>query len=106
MEGQRSKRTKETEVENLLNYDIFKEVEDKGQDTLGSRWVVTAKEKHDGQKKNTKARVVFCGFHETVKPQSDSHNVSKDSFKMLMAVAANKNFKLASVDIRAAFLQS
>ena len=29
------KEAKETEVENLLNYDVFEEVEDKGQDTLG-----------------------------------------------------------------------
>ena len=41
-----------------------------------------------------------------MKPQSDSPTVSKESFKMLLAVAANDNFKLASVDIRAAFLQS
>ena len=41
-----------------------------------------------------------------MKPQSDSPTASKDSFKLLMAVAANNNFKLASVDIRAAFLQS
>ena len=32
--------------------------------------------------------------------------VSKESFKMLMAVSANDGFNLASVDIRAAFLQS
>ena len=73
---------------------------------MGSRWVVTAKEKHDGQKKNTKARLEVCRFQETVKPQYDSPTVSKDSFKLLMAVAANENFRLASVDIRAAFLQS
>ena len=30
----------------------------------------------------------------------------KESFKLLMALAANFHFKLASVDIRAAFLQS
>ena len=41
-----------------------------------------------------------------MKPQSDSPTASKDSFKMLMAMAANSRFKLASVDIRAAFLQS
>ena len=41
-----------------------------------------------------------------MKPQSDSPTASKDSFKLLMPVAANNNFKLASVDIRAAFLQS
>ena len=41
-----------------------------------------------------------------MKPKSDSPNVSKESFKILMAVAANNSFKLASVDIRAALLQS
>ena len=46
------------------------------------------------------------GFQETLKPQSDSPTVSKESFKLLMAVAANDDFKLASVDISAAFLQS
>ena len=91
---------------NSLDYDVFEEVKDEGQETIGSRWVVTIKEKHDGQKHNTKARLVAPGFQETMKPQSDSPTVSKESFKMLMAVAANDNFKLASVDIRAALLQS
>ena len=62
---------------------------------------LTAKEKDDEQKQKTKAR-----FQETMKPQSDSPTVSKESFKILMAISANENFKLASVDIRAAFLQS
>ena len=30
------KEAKETEVQNLLNYDVLEEVEDTGQDTLGS----------------------------------------------------------------------
>ena len=41
-----------------------------------------------------------------MKPQSDSPTASKDSFKLLMAVGANNNFKLAYAEIRAAFLQS
>ena len=41
-----------------------------------------------------------------MKPQSDSPTVSKESFKLLMAVEVNEKFKLASVDIRAVFLQS
>ena len=68
--------------------------------------MITAKEKHDGQKQKTKATLVAFGFQETLKSQSNSLTVSKESFKILMAVAANSNFKLASVDIRAAFLQS
>ena len=100
------KEAKVNEVINLLDYNVFEEVEDKGQDTIGSRWVVTAKEKHDGQKQKTKARLVAYGFQEMMKPQSDSLTVSKESFKLLMAVAANFKFKLASVNIPAAFLQS
>ena len=41
-----------------------------------------------------------------MKPQSDSPTVSKESLKILLAIAANNGFKLASVDIRAAFLRS
>ena len=94
------------EVSNLLDYDVSEEVEDKGQETIGSSWVVMAKEKHDGQKQKKKARLVARGFQETMKPQSDSLTVSKESFKILMAVAVNNKFKLAPVDIRADFLQS
>ena len=74
------KEAKETEVENLLNYDVFEEVKDEGQDILGSRWVVTAKEKHDGQKKNTKARLVVCGFQENVKPEARNNMETQEAF--------------------------
>ena len=49
---------KRREVENLMDYSTFKEVKDEGQETLGSCWVVTQKEKHDGQKTEYKARLV------------------------------------------------
>ena len=52
------KEAKMAEVSNLLDFDVFEEVEDKGQETIGSRWVVTAKEKHDRQKQKTKAKLV------------------------------------------------
>ena len=58
------------------------------------------------KKQTYKARLVARGFQESLKPQSDSPTASKDSFKMLMAVAANSRFKLVLVDIRAAFLHS
>lgn len=82
---------KTAELSNLLEYDVFKKVKDEGQETIG--WVVTTKENHDGQKPKTKARLVAHGFQETLKPQSYSPTVSKESFKMLMAVVANNNFK-------------
>ena len=41
---------KQKEIENLEKYGVFEEVEDEGQETIDSRWVITRKEKSDGQK--------------------------------------------------------
>ena len=50
--------------------------------------------------------MVAKGFQERDQPQSDSPTAAKESFKLLMALAANQNFKVVSMDIRAAFLQA
>ena len=96
----------EKELENLILYDTFEEVVDTGQERIGSRWIITQKEKHDGQKQEIKARLVARGFQEEDKPQSDSPTVLKESMKLFWAIAANEGFKLQAIDIRAAFLQS
>ena len=44
------KEAKLKEVENLMIYEVFEEVDDCGQEKIGSRWVVTQKVKADGQK--------------------------------------------------------
>ena len=62
------KDAKMAEVSNLLDYNVFEEVKDEGQETIGSRWVVTAKEKHNGQKQKIKVRLIARGFQETFKP--------------------------------------
>ena len=70
------KEAKMTEVNNFIYYDVFEEVKDEGQETIGSRWVLMEKQKHNGQKQQTKPRLVARGFQETLKPQSDSPTVS------------------------------
>ena len=90
----------------MQDYETFLEVKDEGQIKVGSCLVITEKEQHDGKKIMVKARLVARGFQETLKPQSDSPTAAKESFKFLMALSANFHFKIASVDIRAAFLQS
>ena len=101
------KQAKQTEVENLMDYDVFEEVKDEGQETIGSRWVVTEKEKHDGQKLQTKARLVARGFQEEDKEQSDSPTAQRESLRLFLATAAMINVKsLRSIDILAAYLQS
>ena len=93
-------------IENLVKFDVFEEVDDCGQERIGSRWVVIQKEKADGQKSQVKGRIVAKGFQEGEKPQSDSPTLLRESLKMYFAVAANEGFKLRSIDIRAAFLQA
>ena len=97
---------KQKEIENLEKYGVFEEVEDEGQEVVDSRWVVTKKEKSDGQKQKVKARLVAKGFQEAESPQSDSPTMLRESMKMFFSVAANEDFELRKIDIRAAFLQA
>ena len=60
---------KERELDNLMKYGVFEEVDDVGQETIGSRWVITKKEKADGQKTDYKGRLVARGFQEKEAPQ-------------------------------------
>ena len=71
-----------------------------------SRWVVTQKEKSDGQKSQVKGRIVAKGYQEGKKLQSDSPTLLRESLKMYFALAAYKGFRLRIIDIRAAFLQA
>ena len=103
---QEVKMAKDTELKNLHDYGTFEEVADIGQDRITSRWVVTRKEAHDGQKAKIKARLVARGFQEEEQPLSDSPTVLRESNKLFTAVAANEGFSVVTVDIRAAFLQS
>ena len=45
-----------------MNYDMFEKVNDVGQERIGSRWVVTQKEKADEQKAQIKEKSVAKGF--------------------------------------------
>lgn len=52
------KEAKEKEINNLNHFKVYKEVEHKDQKYIDVRWVVTRKEKQDGEKKPMKARFV------------------------------------------------
>ena len=97
---------KQVELKNLEDYETFEEVKDVGQDRISSRWVITMKEAHDGQKTKFKARLVARGFQEKDPKLCDSPTVLRESNKLFTAVAANERFSVLSIDIRAAFLQS
>merc|ERR1712243_536555 len=100
------KSAKDTEIENLSTYETFEEVKDEGQETIRSRWIITEKQKHDGQKTDYKARLVAKGFQEVDQPQSDSPTAARENFKLLLALTANFDFKIVSMDIMFLFLQA
>ena len=56
------KIAKTAEIKNLQEYETFIKVKNEGQTRVGSRWVITEKEQHNGQKTNCKARLVARGF--------------------------------------------
>ena len=99
-------QAKEKEMNNLQSFGTYEEIENEGQCFIDSRWVITEKEDHDGQKTKVKARIVAKGFQEAEKPQSDSPTVGRDSLKTFIAVAANMQFQICSVDITGAFLKA
>ena len=49
---------KAKELENLKKFGVLEEVDDDGQDTVGTRWVITKKEPQDGQKTKVKGHLV------------------------------------------------
>ena len=54
---------KEREFNNLVEHKVFDWVDDVGQKTISTKWVITEKETPDGGKK-WKARLVARGFEE------------------------------------------
>ena len=100
------KEAKDKEIENLKKYKVFEEIEDTGQERISSRWVITKKEKSDGQKTLYKGRLVARGFQEKSPPQADSPTMLREGLKVFFAIAANQDLNLRSVDIRATFLQA
>ena len=69
-------------------------------EVISSCWALT--EKTEG---TFKARLVVRGFEEEVYPQSDSPTANRDSFKIFLALAANEDLEIKSMDVKSAFLQ-
>ena len=68
---------KSKEIQNLEDFNAFKEVEDDGHQVLDTRYVIT--EKPDG---SIKARYVVKGFQETSPKQSDSPSAGRETLKL------------------------
>ena len=94
---------KQKELENWKRMDVYEEVEDRGQNYVTVKWVLSEKEVDN--KPMNKARLVARGFEEFVDRQTDSPTHNKESFRVAVAVISSQNWKINSLDIKAAFLQ-
>lgn len=94
---------KMAEIDNWMRFGVFEEVDDLGQTSITTRWVVTLKE--DKGEKSVKARLVVRGFQEDTEVQSDSPTATKESLRAILSIAATRGWKLHTIDIKAAFLQ-
>ena len=96
-------QAKQNEIENWKKFDVFTEVQDSGQKRISTRWVIT--EKINENEKIIKAWLVVRGFEEEEQVQCDSPTAAKSTLRTVIAIAANENWDLQTIDIKAAFLQ-
>jgi hypothetical protein len=88
------------ELEKLKEFETYEEIKDNGLfQPISTRWVMTTK---DGK---TKARLVARGFEEKVFIPKDSPTVGKGALRIFLSIAASKNWKVKTTDIKSAFLQ-
>ena len=95
---------KEKEIVNLIENDVFEEVDDVGQPRVSCKWVIVSKMK-DGEKV-VKARLVARGFEEKASnARTDSPTCSRQSLRMAFIITSTMGWKIQSLDITSAFLQ-
>ena len=87
------------ELQKLRDFDTYEEVADEGQPTVSTRWVITEKEG------KMKARLVARGFEENNLIQRNSPTASKEAMRILLTIAASKQWVIKTTDIKSSFLQ-
>ena len=99
-----TEEAKSRELDSWIREDVYKEVEDVGQDSISVRWVITPKLVNEVM--TTKARLVARGFQENVDDlRTDSPTCMRESLRLLLAISSSKEWSINSIDIKVAFLQ-
>ena len=84
---------------------MFEWIEDTGEKTISTKWLIEEKCNPDGTKR-TKARLVARGFEEQlVDKRVDSPTASRQALRMIFTTASTMEWELHSLDIASAFLQ-
>ena len=91
---------KKIELEKLKSFGVYQEVDDEGQERISTTWVLRNKGNEDC------ARIVARGYEEDKELSKDSPNVAKSTIRILLTLAASKNWEIQTTDIKSAFLST
>ena len=97
-------QAKESELRNWFEMEAVDVIEDKGQKLITTRWVISQKELEGGIS-IAKARLVIRGFEEEEQHQADAPTAAKLTLRIVLTIAANEDWNIETIDIKAAFLQ-
>ena len=90
------------ELEKFKKNNVYEEVRDQDQSTVGVRWVLSKNSKTG----KAKARLVALGYQENSKEiRKDSPTCNKDTIRSLLMLVSTNNWKIRHIDVQAAFLQ-
>ena len=92
-------KTKAEELQKLLDFDVYTEVDDKGQDCIFTTCIITK------NREQVKGRSVAREFEEVKEVEKDSPTVSKITMRILMSVVVSKDWTVKGTDMKSAFPQ-
>ena len=87
------------ELAKLKEFNVYEVVNENGQETISTTWVLTMKND------DIRARLVARGFEEEDEVDKTSPTMIKSTLRMILAVGAMKDWPLQTTDIKSAFLQ-
>ena len=96
-------KAKLTELEQWKSKQVYKEVEDTGQECVSLCWIIMSKIIKN--KPGTKAGLCAHGFEEEQNYHTDSPTFSKEGIQILFTLCASRKWLVNSIDIKTAFLQ-
>ena len=97
---------KQMELNEWKNRQVYKEVEDTGQNCISLRWVVKEKPNENPDKKPIiKARLCARGFEEEKNFRTDSPTCSREGLRIALSLIASNKWDICSLDVKTAFLQ-
>ena len=104
-ESEEVTRAKLDESESWKRNHVYSEVDDKGQQCISVRWVITRKMKD--RHSVVKARLVARGYKEEslISVRKDSSTCCKGSIRSLLCINASFKWSVKTLDIKSAILQ-